>query len=98
PVHTWTDGAPPPAHDPTHLLVYRRVDDHRVGCIPLRPVDATMVERWQRREESAKASAEMAARDHGVAIDSAFVTALGSLCAQLIERTVILGSARNVSA
>lgn len=76
----------------TSLVVYRRADDHKVGFFALTPFRATLLRSWQHTAIPATETARKAAAAHGKPIDEAFVTDLGEFCAELLSRTVLLGS------
>ncbi|MEZ4255320.1 MAG: putative DNA-binding domain-containing protein [Polyangiales bacterium] len=77
----------------TELLLYRRRDNHNVGYVELTPVDATLVRTWRADRSPMTESTRTAAAGLGIAIDPTFVEHLGTFCATLLERTILLGSA-----
>jgi hypothetical protein len=86
------------AHDetmqaaPFSLCLYRDVKTHEVEVLELTPVTASMLSLMQRRSSTLAEIVRTAADEVGATVDVAFVEALSTLLADLIERGVLLGS------
>lgn len=99
PVHQLgTDAGPalvpdaPLAPAPFSLCLYRDAKTHEVTALELTPVTASMLSLMQSGQLSLTEVVRNAAVDAGVTVDVAFVEALSTLLADLIERGVVLGS------
>ena len=93
PVHRMgTDGhdqAMPAA--PFSLCLYRDAKTHEVAVLELTPVTASMLSLMERRTLTVTEMVRKAAEEVGATVDVAFVDALSTLLADLIERGVLLG-------
>jgi hypothetical protein len=74
------------------VLVYRDPKTHEVESLELTPMAARILRGIQRGEGALVDILKATANEAGVAIDSPFVEALGTLLADLVERGVIAGS------
>ncbi|HMI86786.1 MAG TPA: putative DNA-binding domain-containing protein [Polyangiaceae bacterium] len=77
---------------PFSLCLYRERASHDVAVLELTPVTASMLSLMQGRSSTLTEIVRNAAESVGVTVDIAFVEALSTLLADLIERGVLLGS------
>jgi hypothetical protein len=77
---------------PFSLCLYRDAKSHEVAVLELTPVTASILSLMQRRTLTLTEIVRNAAEEVGVTVDVAFVDALSTLLADLIERGVLLGS------
>jgi hypothetical protein len=99
PVHRLgTEAGPALARDaqldpaPFSLCLYRDAKTHEVAVLELTPVTASMLALMQGSHLTLTAVVRNAAVAVGVTVDVAFVEALSTLLADLVERGVVLGS------
>ena len=94
PVHRLgTDGRDEPMQAaPFSLCLYRDPKTHEVAVLELTPVTAILLSSMERRSAPLTEIVRNAAEEVGVKVDVAFVEALSTLLADLIERGVVLGS------
>jgi hypothetical protein len=96
--HLGTEAGPALAPDapldpaPFSLCLYRDAKTHDVTALELTPVTASMLRLVQRGDLTLTEVVRKAAAAVGVTVDVAFVEALSTLLADLIERGVVLGS------
>jgi uncharacterized protein len=77
---------------PVSLCLYRDAKTHEVTALELTPVTATMLTLMEQRSMALTDVVRNAADSRGLVVDVAFVDALSTLLADLIERGVLLGS------
>jgi len=99
PVHRLgTEAGPPLAEGapldpaPFSLCLYRDAKTHEVAVLELTPVTAAMLTLMQGGKLTLTEIVRNAAAALGVSVDVAFVDALSTLLADLVERGVVLGS------
>jgi len=94
PVHRIETGGPDQAMEaePFSLCLYRHAKTHEVAVLELTPVTAAMLSLMERRTMPLVKVVQKAAEAIGATVDVAFVEALSTLLADLIERGVLLGS------
>ena len=94
PVHRIDAGATDVRLDPEpfSLCVYRDPKTHEIAVLELTPVTAAMLAFMEHRSLPLTEIVRNAAEGVGVTVDVAFVEALSTLLADLIERGVLLGS------
>jgi hypothetical protein len=77
---------------PFSLCLYRDAKTHEVAVLELTPVTASMLSLMQPRTSTLTEVVQNAAHAVGATVDVAFIEALSTLLADLIERGVLLGS------
>ena len=77
---------------PFSLCLYRDAKTHEVAVLELTPVTAAMLSFMELRTSTLTEVVRSAAEAVGVTVDVAFVEALSTLLADLIDRGVLLGS------
>jgi hypothetical protein len=77
---------------PFSLCLYRDAKTHEVAVLELTPVTAAMLSFMELRTSTLTEVVRSAAEAVGITVDVAFVEALSTLLADLIDRGVLLGS------
>ena len=86
------DDVEPPPKEPTTLCIYRTADD-RTGVLPLDDFAATLLASFQHPDGADITTlVKRAAAHHSLPIDEPLVRRVGTLLADLLQRTILLGA------
>lgn len=86
-----TDDDAPPAQEPTHLCIYR-TDDDRTAVWAIDDFAAALLEAFERGEEDVTTSVKRIAAARKLPIDDRLVQRLGTLLAEFVQRSILLGA------
>lgn len=81
----------PPERAPTHLCVYRRADD-RTGVWALDDFAAALLEAFTRGDQDITTCVKNVATAQAIPVDEALVQRLGTLLAEFVQRSILLGT------
>ena len=80
--------------EPTHLALFRRIEDDDTVTWSLNPMGAALVARWQLEQETLKQAVVAVAEARNATLNASFLDSLAGLLEGLLERGLLLGSRR----